>query len=232
MRRDQALRILSDHKDDLREKFGVTSIAIFGSTARDQARPDSDVDVLVEIERPAGLFTISKVNRYLEELLGAKVDLVTPGSLRSPIRERIYQDLIYVGAEPQNGYTRRPSMSMSDEREWRFCLNHIQDSTEKILRYVRAMDFDTFSENERTIDAVIRNFEIIGEGVRCIPDEFKASHPHIGWRDMADMRNGLIHGYSDINLDTIWSTIANDLPPLLSSIRELIKSHPITTDHD
>ena len=224
MRRDQALEILSDHKDELREKFGVTSIAIFGSTARDQARPDSDVDTLIEIERSASLFTLSKVNFYLEDILGAKVDLVTPGGLRSPIRERIYQDLIYVGAEPDNAYARRPSMSMSNEREWRFRLNHIQDSTEKILRYVRGMDFDTFIEDEIRIDAVIRNFEIIGEAVRYIPDEFKASHPHIDWRDMADMRNRLIHGYSDINLDTIWGTIVNNLPPLLSAITELIES--------
>ena len=80
MRRDQALKILSDHKDDLREKFGVTSIAIFGSTARDEARPDSDVDTLIEIERPAGFFKIvARVKFYLEDLLGTKVDLATPG---------------------------------------------------------------------------------------------------------------------------------------------------------
>lgn len=96
MRRDQALRILTDHKDDLREKFGVTSIAIFGSTARDQARPDSDVDVLIEIERPAGFFKIARVEFYLEDLLGTDIDLATPGDLRSPIRERIYEDLVHV----------------------------------------------------------------------------------------------------------------------------------------
>lgn len=96
MRRDQALEILSDHKDELYEMFGVTSIAIFGSTARDEATPDSDVDTLIEIERPAGFFKIARVNFYLEDLLGTKVDLATPGELRSPIRERIYEDLIYV----------------------------------------------------------------------------------------------------------------------------------------
>ncbi len=223
MRRDQALRILTDHKDELRDKFGVTSIAIFGSTARDEARPDSDVDTLIEIERPASLFTISKVNFYLEDILGAKVDLATPGGLRSPIRERIYQDLIYVGAEPENGYIRRSTMSMSNEREWRFRLNDIHESAGKILRYVQGMDFDTFSENQMVIDAVIRNFEIIGEAVRYIPDAFKASHPLIDWQDMADMRNRLIHGYSDINMDTVWNTIVNHLPPLLSQIEELIE---------
>lgn len=96
MRRDQALKILSDHKDELREMFGVTSIAIFGSTARDEARPDSDVDVLIEIERPAGFFKIARVEFFLEDVLETDVDLATPGALRSPIRERIYEDLVYV----------------------------------------------------------------------------------------------------------------------------------------
>ncbi len=96
MRRDEALKRLSEHKDELRDKFGVTSIAIFGSTARDEARPDSDVDVLIEIERPAGFFKIARVEFYLEDALGTEVDLATPGALRSPIRERIYHDLIHV----------------------------------------------------------------------------------------------------------------------------------------
>ncbi len=230
MRRDQVLKKLSDHKDELRDRFGVTSIAIFGSTARDEARPDSDVDTLIEIERPAGFFTIAKVNFYLEDILGAKVDLVTPGALRSPIRERIYDELIYVGAETDNGYPRRHSMS--NEREWHFRLNDIHDSTEKILRYVQGMDFDTFIQDEMRIDAVIRNFEIIGEAVRYIPDKFKASHSCMDWQDMADMRNRLIHGYSDINFDIVWNTITNDLPSLLSDIRELIESHTPETDRE
>ena len=119
-----------------------------------------------------------------------------------------------------------------DRRDWRLRLSDIRDSAEKILRYVQGMDFDTFSQDQRTIDAVVRNFEIIGEAVRYIPDEFKTSHPHIDWQDMTDMRNRLIYGCSDINLATVWNTIANDLPPLLSSIRELIESHPNTTDHN
>ena len=96
MRRDEALKRLSEHKAELHEKFGVTSIAIFGSTARDEARPDSDVDTLIEIERPAGFFDVARVKFYLEEVLDTKVDLATPGALRSPVRERIYEDLVHV----------------------------------------------------------------------------------------------------------------------------------------
>ena len=96
MRRDEALKRLSERKDELRDRFGVKTIAIFGSTARDEARPDSDVDVLIEIERPAGFFKIARVEFFLEEVLETDVDLATPGALRSPIRERIYEDLVYV----------------------------------------------------------------------------------------------------------------------------------------
>ena len=120
----------------------------------------------------------------------------------------------------------------SDSRDWRLRLSDIQDSAEKIIRYVQGMDLDSFSEDERTIDAVIRNFEIIGEAARNVPDEFKNSHPHVAWQEMNRMRNRLIHAYFGVNVTVVWDTILNDLPPLLSSIRELIESHPYTTDHN
>jgi predicted nucleotidyltransferase len=95
MNRDEALVILSNSKEELREKFGVKSIAVFGSMARNEARSDSDVDVLVEFEEPVGFFTLAKVQFFLEDALGIDVDLATPGSLKSPVRERVYKDLIY-----------------------------------------------------------------------------------------------------------------------------------------
>ena len=95
MQREQALKILSNHKIELRHKFGVKSIAIFGSTARNEARSDSDVDILVEFEEPVSYFTLANVQFYLEDALGIDVDLATPGALRSPIRERVYKDLVY-----------------------------------------------------------------------------------------------------------------------------------------
>ena len=95
MERDKALKILSEHKAELEHKHGVKSIAIFGSTARNEARPDSDVDILVEFERPIGLFELADVRFYLEDALGQPVDLATPGALRSPVRERVYEDLVY-----------------------------------------------------------------------------------------------------------------------------------------
>ena len=95
MNRDEALAILSEHKTELQQKHGVKSIAIFGSTARNEAGPESDVDILVEFEKPVGYFKLADISFYLEEKLGQEVDLATPGALRSPVRERVYQDLVY-----------------------------------------------------------------------------------------------------------------------------------------
>ena len=95
MNRDEALAILSEHKIELQQKHGVKSIAIFGSTARNEAGPESDVDILVEFEKPVGYFKLADISFYLEEKLGQEVDLATPGALRSPVRERVYQDLVY-----------------------------------------------------------------------------------------------------------------------------------------
>jgi uncharacterized protein len=93
MRRDEVLESLSGQKLALRE-FKVSSISLFGSVARDEAQEGSDVDLLVEFSEPVGLFHFVRLKRYLEELLGARVDLVTPGALKAQLRERILSEAI------------------------------------------------------------------------------------------------------------------------------------------
>ena len=89
-------KILRAHRKELREKYGVRRIGVFGSYSRGEQRIDSDVDVLVEFERPVGLMTFVRLQEYLEELLGIKVDLVTRGALKRRIRERILKEVKYV----------------------------------------------------------------------------------------------------------------------------------------
>jgi predicted nucleotidyltransferase len=95
MRRDEALRLLKEHRAEL-ESMGVTSIALFGSVARDEAGPDSDIDVLVEIRRPMGLFRFAEIHLRLEEIFGRRVDLATEEGLRPRYYERIAGDLVHV----------------------------------------------------------------------------------------------------------------------------------------
>ena len=93
MRRDELLAILAEHRDEIR-KQGVTSLSVFGSFARDEAGPDSDVDILIEVERPFGLFQMVRVQKYLEDLLGRSVDLVHKDSIKPLLRERILGEAI------------------------------------------------------------------------------------------------------------------------------------------
>ncbi len=93
MGREQVLERLSGQKSALRE-FKVASISIFGSVARGEAQDGSDVDVLVEFSEPVGLFHFVRLKRFFEELLGARVDLVTPGALKAQLRERILSEAI------------------------------------------------------------------------------------------------------------------------------------------
>ncbi|ASJ00223.1 nucleotidyltransferase family protein [Thermococcus gorgonarius] len=89
-------RILRVHKEELREKYGVKRIGIFGSYSRGEQREDSDVDILVEFEKPIGLIDFIRLQEYLEGLLGVKVDLVTRGALKKRIKERILREVKYV----------------------------------------------------------------------------------------------------------------------------------------
>jgi len=94
MERNEILNILGEHWDDF-GRFNVKSLALFGSVARNEARSDSDVDVLVEFSVPVGLFHFVRLKNYLEELLGAPVDLVTPDAIKDKMRENILKEAIY-----------------------------------------------------------------------------------------------------------------------------------------
>jgi len=96
MRRGEILQLLAAHRPEL-ARFSVKSLAIFGSVARDEARPDSDVDILVEFDEPVGLFEFVRLKDYLETLLDRSVDLVTPDALKEQLRERILKEAVHAG---------------------------------------------------------------------------------------------------------------------------------------
>ena len=95
MKRDEVLAILAAHREQLR-KLGVKSLDLFGSVARDEARPDSDVDFLVEFNQPGGFFQLLRVQYYLEDTLGCSVDLGTQDALREYLREPVVKDVMRV----------------------------------------------------------------------------------------------------------------------------------------
>ena len=95
MRRDEAIRILRDGRA-VWEPYGVRRLRLFGSVARDTARADSDVDLLVEFGKPVGLFELFRLQRELEGLLQVRVDMGSPESLRPELREEVLAEAVYV----------------------------------------------------------------------------------------------------------------------------------------
>jgi len=89
--------------------------------------------------------------------------------------------------------------------------------------YTRNLDFEQFRFDIKTFDAVVRNFEIIGEAASHVPEEIVADHPEIPWQDMRDMRNALAHEYFGINENIVWDTIQNDLLPLVTQLKSLLE---------
>jgi predicted nucleotidyltransferase len=96
MTRDEVLALLTQHKPVLAERFGVTKLALFGSFARDTARSDSDVDVLVRFGAPPSGDQYFGVQFYLEDLLGRAVDVVSETALRERLRPYVERDAITI----------------------------------------------------------------------------------------------------------------------------------------
>lgn len=96
MRKDEVLKLLSQHKPELIRRFGITDLALFGSTVRDEARPDSDIDVLVSFDGPATAKRYFGVQFYLEDLLGCPIDLVTDKALRPQLKPYVEASAIHV----------------------------------------------------------------------------------------------------------------------------------------
>ncbi len=112
---------------------------------------------------------------------------------------------------------------MSAERSWTFRIDHILEAIDKIQRYTGGMTLDHFVANELVIDAVIRNFLVIGEATRNIPPEIQKAYPAIPWAQMQGMRNILVHAYEMVKVDIIWNTIQTDLPPLITPLRDILR---------
>jgi uncharacterized protein len=96
MRKQTALNLLQDHKEAMRQRFGMRHLSLFGSTVRDEAREKSDVDILVEFDGPATSDRYFGLQFYLEDLLGCPVDLVTDKALRPELRPHIEKEAIRV----------------------------------------------------------------------------------------------------------------------------------------
>ena len=99
-------------------------------------------------------------------------------------------------------------------RSWQFRIDDIIEAINKIQQYTRGYDFGSWCKDEKTIDAVIRNIEIIGEASSHLPEEIQKQFEDIPWSTMKAIRNILVHEYFGVDLEIIWKTVKEDLPDL------------------
>ncbi len=109
------------------------------------------------------------------------------------------------------------------KRDHKLYLKDIITACQDIQEFVKGMQYSQFLHDKKTISAVIRQFEVIGEAAKHIPDPIKKGHAKIPWKDMTGMRDRLIHGYFGIDYHLVWETIENEVPKLIASLEQILK---------
>ncbi|MDD4274310.1 MAG: DUF86 domain-containing protein [Desulfobacter postgatei] len=104
-------------------------------------------------------------------------------------------------------------------RSWKFRIEDIIEAVDRIFHYVKDLNYDGWMKDQKTIDAVIRNLEIIGEAAANVPLEIQDLYVDIPWYQMKGMRNILIHEYFGVDNDVLWNTIQKDLPVLKEKLQ-------------
>lgn len=108
-------------------------------------------------------------------------------------------------------------------RLWKFRIQDILDAIARIQAYVKGMTVAQFCEDRKTLDAVERNFILIGEAAGQVPSQIQESFPSVPWRDMSDMRNYVVHKYWGVEHLRLWDTIHQDLPPLIPLLKKVLE---------
>ena len=109
------------------------------------------------------------------------------------------------------------------KREDQLLLKDIAEAGNKIFLYTKGLQYDEFISSSMTIDAVVRNFEVIGEAAKFISEETKVKHPEIEWKRMAQFRDVLIHDYFGIEYEIVWDVIQNHLPQNIEFVEVILK---------
>lgn len=101
-------------------------------------------------------------------------------------------------------------------------LEDIVEGAEKIERFTDGMTDEEFERDEKTVDAVLRNLEVIGEAAKNVPEDVRREYSEIPWAEMAGMRDKLIHGYATIELEIVWTTVQEDVPELVPALEAVM----------
>ena len=108
-------------------------------------------------------------------------------------------------------------------RDYRLYLEDIIESSDKVQRYIKGLEYEKFASDEMVMDAVVRNLEVIGEAAKNIPPAVKKKHPEIEWKKVVGLRDIIAHGYFGVNTRIIWDIVINKVPEVKNSAKKILK---------
>ena len=204
MKRDEAISRLQQHEADLK-RLGVEHLYMFGSTARDEAGDDSDVDLFFDHEKgKLGLFELMDVKERAASILGGKTDDAQQSA--SPVKKA-------------DRRSRRADLLMT-KRIVAPRLADIIEAIERIRRVLDGVTLEAFEQNWEKRWLVERGIEIISEASRYLTDEIKERRPEIPWPKVAGIGNVLRHAYDHVAPDVLWKLAQDDLAEIEKVCRE------------
>jgi uncharacterized protein with HEPN domain/predicted nucleotidyltransferase len=226
------VRLLRAHLPELVLRYGINSLGVFGSYVRGQARPRSDLDLLVEYTEIYPKTPRPDLKKELTDLLGVKIDLVPLHYLKPYIGRHIHSEVIWLLRNGQETNAKIPryranggktgKMSTS-KREYLDYLNDILINMELAAKF--AIGFSNWRDvydDPRTAMALTKAIENIGEAVKKIPADAKKKYPQVPWQDIAGMRDKLAHSYFDIDYEKLWQVVTEDIPRDKPFVQELV----------
>ena len=117
-------------------------------------------------------------------------------------------------------------------RTRRLRFEDILEAAARIRAYTAGLSLDTFRSDAKTVDAVVRNLEVIGEAARHVDDPFVAAHPEVAWNQIRGFRNILAHEYFGVDVPILWQAVETDVPRLIDVVSLLLAQEPTDPDAD
>ncbi len=221
--------ITEEELGDICQANDIAFLGLFGSYARGDYGPNSDIDLIVRFSKPKSLLDLVRIEREFSQRLGKPVDLLTEGDISPYLRDRImaelrpvYEDSIVTLWSAQD---LKPGLNLESfmrRRDDTVYLRHISDAIAWIEEYLRGIDKEAFESNHLLQDGIIRQLQIIGEAISHISPQLREMYPHVPWSDIAGLRHRIVHDYSGINLSLVWSVATDDIPKLKEQIQKLL----------
>lgn len=112
-------------------------------------------------------------------------------------------------------------MSFDDDDHWKLRVLHMRDHVQNILDFTDGMDYKQFSKDKKTIFAVLRAFQVIGEAAKKVPDGIRHQYPNVPWKEASKFRDKITHDYEDVNHSKIWEIIEDEVPVLQKELASL-----------